>query len=284
MSVISSEENYKSAKKLYQTISENFYSIENKDVDDEDFLMNQTLDYTKQLNKLVSKINLDELSDKYNVETMDAIESNIETFKESSYYIERSISSMLLFNKLNPILGPYMKRVNWNMIGISEEDAAKKFGAFLTNENNYLDYKSIINSIIKGTIPARSFKKLFDSIASRLPKIKRESSNQQSQKPPEMWDKTKQKEWDMHKKSRKKEAIKGNVEMGETTFGFTENFIGFNDYKKLFESSAFYCGTCDERAEHEEIEDNPRLKCPNCGDSNWEDEYERDNRYEDDEY
>jgi hypothetical protein len=44
---------------------------------------------------------------------------------------------------------------------------------------------------------------------------------------------------------------------------------------KLFESfinesHAYICGTCGERAEHEEIEANPKMKCSNCGDCNWQ--------------
>lgn len=42
---------------------------------------------------------------------------------------------------------------------------------------------------------------------------------------------------------------------------------------KVEESMAYYCDTCGERAEHEEIEDNPRMKCSNCGDSNWNQDY-----------
>ena len=41
----------------------------------------------------------------------------------------------------------------------------------------------------------------------------------------------------------------------------------------LTESLAYYCGTCGERAEHEEIEDNPGMKCPNCGDCDWQQEH-----------
>ena len=38
----------------------------------------------------------------------------------------------------------------------------------------------------------------------------------------------------------------------------------------LNESHAYICGTCGERAEHEEIDANPRMKCSNCGDSDWQ--------------
>jgi len=46
--------------------------------------------------------------------------------------------------------------------------------------------------------------------------------------------------------------------------------------KLMGESQAYFCNTCGQRAEHEEIEENPRMKCSNCGDSDWvsENEYE----------
>jgi hypothetical protein len=51
----------------------------------------------------------------------------------------------------------------------------------------------------------------------------------------------------------------------------------FSDYsfgnKSIDESTAYSCDTCGERAEHEEIEENPRKRCSNCGDSNWSPEY-----------
>lgn len=39
--------------------------------------------------------------------------------------------------------------------------------------------------------------------------------------------------------------------------------------EKINESTAYYCATCGERAEHEEMEADPNMKCPNCGDSDW---------------
>jgi Zn finger protein HypA/HybF involved in hydrogenase expression len=42
------------------------------------------------------------------------------------------------------------------------------------------------------------------------------------------------------------------------------------------ESQCYYCDTCGDRAEHEEIDENPSMKCSNCGSSEWipENEYE----------
>lgn len=51
-----------------------------------------------------------------------------------------------------------------------------------------------------------------------------------------------------------------------------QNFINSLNTKnenKVNESTSYECRTCGERAEHEEIEENPNMKCGNCGDSDW---------------
>ncbi len=40
--------------------------------------------------------------------------------------------------------------------------------------------------------------------------------------------------------------------------------------KTLTESSSYTCSNCGERAEHEEINENPDMECGNCGSCEWE--------------
>ena len=54
------------------------------------------------------------------------------------------------------------------------------------------------------------------------------------------------------------------------SFKFNESVIN--------ESQCFYCDTCGDRAEHEEIDENPSMKCSNCGSSEWVPENEYDSR------
>jgi hypothetical protein len=53
----------------------------------------------------------------------------------------------------------------------------------------------------------------------------------------------------------------------------TERMMESSANLNVNESTAYSCDTCGERAEHEEIEKNPRMRCSNCGDSNWIPEY-----------
>jgi len=74
-----------------------------------------------------------------------------------------------------------------------------------------------------------------------------------------------------------------NKKYGDERFGKSPLYIKGNDvlFKEAYscdecgddevitESSSYVCVTCGERAEHEEIEDNPRMRCPNCGGNQW---------------
>lgn len=45
----------------------------------------------------------------------------------------------------------------------------------------------------------------------------------------------------------------------------SEMFQGFEEQELLNERNAYECDVCGERAEPEEIEENPRMRCSNCG-------------------
>ena len=210
MSVSSSEQNYKIAKSLYQDISDDFYEIENNpDETDDSYLIDQTLDDIKRLNRHINRIQIEDLEDEYDEKIIQTLENNIDTFREASYYIERSLMSMKLFDKLHPVLNQYLKDVDWKSISDSQDAATKKFGRFLTSEDNFQDYKTIITNIIKGTMAKKSFKNLFNTISSRLAKPKKPvTTKHRDATPPEMWPEEKRKEYEDMLKQRREEAKK----------------------------------------------------------------------------
>ena len=274
MSVRISEENYKMAKSLYLEVSDDFYEIENNDEKDDSYKINQILEKIKKLNRHISRINLDDLEDAYNSNTLDIISDNVGTSDEGSYFIERALVSMKLFDNLHPVLNQYMKKIDYGIIGKDLDDAVLKFGRFLTHEDNYEQYKSVANSILKGSMSEKLFAKYFKTISYRMPKRKRnvKQKNQRHPLPPEMWPDKERKDWyDMIKK-RREEASEENEKDKYNVINF-EGFVPLKKYKKIFESLAYYCGNCGERAEHEEIEDNPNLICGNCGGTEWIQEY-----------
>ena len=104
MSVASSEQNYKIAKGLYQDITDDFYEIENNSEQDDDYLIDKTLDDVKRLNRHINRINMEDLESEYDQDVLEILDNNIDTFREASYYIERALMSMKFFDKIHPIL------------------------------------------------------------------------------------------------------------------------------------------------------------------------------------
>lgn len=235
MSTASSENNYKIAKSLYQEISDNFYEIENNSEDDDEYLIDQTLDVIKRLNRHINRINMEELEDEYSDEIVDILDNNIDTYKEAGYFIERALMSMKLFDKIHPVLDQYIKKINWNSIANTQEEATTKFGRFLTNEDNFKQYKTIIGNIVKGTMQKKAFLNFFESIKNRISKPIVHKEKERQPLPPSMWSEEDQEKWQKMKDERKEEA-KGSKEWEEKAPSFddfSENFISLRDFKKL---------------------------------------------------
>jgi len=230
MSVASSEQNYKIAKGLYQDISDDFYEIENNKDHDDEYLIDQTLDDIKRLNRHINRINMEDLESEYDEEVLDVLDNNIDTFREASYYIERALMSMKLFDKIHPVMKEYMSKVEWKSIGDTQEEAEMKFGRFLTSEDNYQQYRTIIWNIVKGTMNKKQFAKLFNQISPRLskPKVKREK--QRNPLPPEMWPEKERKEYEARVEKRKKAGIPDKISSFDD---LGEEFISLEEFKKL---------------------------------------------------
>jgi len=233
MSVATSEENYKLSKSLYQEISDDFYAIENENSGDDTFLIDQTLEKIKKLNRYINRINIDELEDIYDTGVIEILENNVDTFREASYYIERALMSMKLFDKIHPVLKQYLAKVDWNIIGNDINEAVLKLGRFLTHEDNYNDYRNIINNIVKGSMSKRVFSNLFNTISARIakPKPKETGPKQRNPLPPKMWDDKDREEWEKMIAKRKEEASKIKDEKFKT-INF-EGFIPLSLYKKI---------------------------------------------------
>lgn len=236
MSLRSSEENYKIAKSLYQDITDDFFEIENNpDSHDDSYLIDQTLDDIKKLNRHIRRINIEDLDEGYDDRVLEIIAANVDSFKEASYFIERALISMKLFDKLHPVLEDYMKDVNWKIIADDLDKAVIKFGRFLTNEENFSQYKSMVWNIIKGTMKKKKFKEIFNLLSKRLYKPRKEvKTNKQNPLPPQMWSKEEKEKWEEQIENRKKQAVKDKkIEFDD----LGERFISLEDYKKLNEYS-----------------------------------------------
>lgn len=232
MTLASTEHNYKIAKSLYNDISDDFYAIEN-DGKDDDYMIDQTLEDIKKLNRHINRINLDDLEDGYDTDVLDILANNIDTFREASYFIERALMSAKLFDKIHPVLEQYLKKVDWHAIADDLDEAVKKFGRFLTNENNYEQYKTIIWNIVKGTMQKRSFANFFNTVKSRIGRSTPVAvTKQRNPLPPQMWPEKEQEEWKKMKEKAKKEAEESEEDDQFKEKDF-ESFITLKDFGKL---------------------------------------------------
>jgi len=230
MSLSSSEQNYKTAKGLYQDISDDFYEIENNSESDDEYLIDQTLEDIKKLNRYINRINMEDLEEEYDEDVVDTLSNNIDTFREASYYIERGLMSMKLFDKIHPVLKEYMSKVEWKTIADDQDDAEMKFGRFLTSEDNYQQYKTIIWNIIKGTMNKKQFAKLFDQIGSRIAKPKTKTTKYRNALPPEMYPEKEKNEWEAQIEKRRKAGVSDKISSFDE---LGESFMTLEEFKKL---------------------------------------------------
>lgn len=233
MSIARSERNYKEAKTIFQDVKDDFYQIENSEISDEGYMMDQTLADVKKVIGLLGRIDVDSLLDKYDFDTVDVIEKNVQKMREGSYFIEKSLMSMKLFDELRPLIGQYMKNVDWNSIANSQDGAETKFVNYLTSKDNYDKYKTIVNNIIKGTMKKKAFADLFDSIKNRIAKPKQKTTAYKHPIPPEMYPEKQRKEWEMEKERAKIDAKKYEKPEGAEEFDIMgESFVSLNKYNK----------------------------------------------------
>jgi len=226
-----SERNYKQAKGIFSDISDDFYQIENNpESSDDTYLIDQTLEDIKRVNRHLNRVHIEELEDEYDPEVIDVVEKNIQHMREGSYYMERALMSMKLFDKLQPVLDKYIDKVEWNSIADSREDAITKFGRFLTSEANYELYRTIVNNIVKGTMKQKQFSELFNNVSSRLAKPKGKQPKQRNPLPPEMWPDKERKAWEKEQEKRRKSGVEDTKQEFDI---MGENFIGLEKYRKL---------------------------------------------------
>lgn len=233
MSLARSERNYKEAKTIFLDVKDDFYQIENSEVPDEGYMIDQTLADVKKVIGLLGRIDTDALLDKYDFDTVDVIEKNVEKMREGSYFIEKSLMSMKMYDELRPLIGQYMKDVSWNVIADNQEDAETKFVNYLTSKENYDKYKTIVTNIVRGTMKKKAFADLFNSISGRIAKPKTPKKKYRHPVPPEMYPEEQRKEWEKEKERAKKDALKHATDEEPQEFDVMgESFVPLRKYKR----------------------------------------------------
>ncbi len=171
MSFESSIRNYSLAESLFDEIQENFQQLENENADKS--IIDKLRDDIKRLTNILNKINVDELSEKISDDDKDNIEYNINFIYESLDYMEKVLfaekyrTDLLIpvkkyFKKLSLPSSVYKKWAN------TESELTKKYVAMLTHPNNIMSFKNQIKRIALGTMSINEFKKIFDTVKSKM--------------------------------------------------------------------------------------------------------------------
>ena len=270
-----SEKFYKNGKILVHQIQSLFYTIENEmsnaNQGDKTSEIESGIEMAHNAIANLKKVDLEILASDYDRGIMKAVRSNVANWIKRSEYIEDALNSMKLYDELIPTMDDYLRKVDHTPIRKDFEDALQELARYITDKDRYDQYRNEIKRIIAGTMSVKQFENIIDILAERIPK-ENEAPRAKSRNnlPPEMWPNKEKNSWNQQLADRRKVGVDDETQEFDIT---KESFMSLENYKKLYESLAYTCGTCGERAEHEEIEDNPNMRCPNCGDCNWEQEY-----------
>jgi len=170
------------AQDYYKKLIENLHAIGSASDDEKGVLIDKASIYLKELSKYTNKISMTVLENGgYPKDIIDGIYKEIEMFREAITYTERfligkklldsSIYNLeVLIEKSNIDKFEYFRYAN------SEKELAKKLAIILVDPKHVMSYKPLLMKISNGRMDVEEFKKLFNSIKSKLPFVKTNES------------------------------------------------------------------------------------------------------------
>ena len=166
-------ENYKKSKELYKDIDDRFYDIENGNIENTEFQINQVLIKLSDHEKYLKNIKLDDLTGKYETSTIDSVTHNTEIFKEALYYWNRYfLGAKYALGLKDPITLKYVPGLNIDSMELQkfggDKKLAKKIIGTLTSDLYVLEYENSIKRIILGTMSQNEFNKIFDVLKHKI--------------------------------------------------------------------------------------------------------------------
>jgi hypothetical protein len=176
MSLKTTVNNYKNAKRVYQEIDNKFYDLQSKNLQESEFILNQLLNKLNTLKRHIRGINISDLTGKYPDKTIDAVTYNIEVFNDAVYFWERFLlGSKYAIGLRDPIRLKYVPGLNLenyelNKWGGSENEVSKRVIGTLTHPDNVLEYDRSIKRMILGTMIQREFNRIFDVLKHKMHK------------------------------------------------------------------------------------------------------------------
>jgi len=191
MSLRSTIEFYKQAKYLHMHISNVFNDFEEGIIADEqkDTIISRTLDDINKLNNTLNKINIRDLEEAYDQDTIEDVEHNVDFYYEAADYIEKYLIAKKYYDSLLYGVKKLIKKlspsqIDYNRYAKTEDELAKKFTVMLLHPNNIMQFINQTKRIALGTMSLNEFRKIFytnKGKMQRIPKNTFQSFNQYKQ-------------------------------------------------------------------------------------------------------
>jgi hypothetical protein len=167
-------ENYKRAKDAYKEIDDKFYDIENGQIEDSEFQINQILNRLGELKKYLKYIQIKDLETQYPPETIAAVKENTEIFQEALFFWKRFfLGAKYALALKEPLTIKYVPGLDLephelNKWGGTEKNLVKKIIGTLIHHNYIEEYEKSIKRIILGTMLQREFNRIFEILKSKM--------------------------------------------------------------------------------------------------------------------
>ena len=162
--------NYKRAKSLYKKIDDTFFNMQEGEVVESEYLLDEMINNSKKLKIAAERVNLDAIENsEYSPKTKDAVKANVAVFKEAAYFFERFFKAVKMTDELEAALATkYIPELRLSpgqirALGASDEEhLAKMFADTMLHRDNIDKYESPAKKISIGSMPLIGFRRLFE--------------------------------------------------------------------------------------------------------------------------
>jgi hypothetical protein len=170
MSLKTTIDNYNLAEQMYFEIDDIFNKHQEGNVHPAkiDFSIDQTILKIKKLLRVLDKVNVNDLSEKYDEKVIEDVSHNIQFFYEAANYIEKTLLGEKYYDDLLPAVKMYIEHMNlpdyeYKQYAGDENELSRKFTSMLVHKNNIETFENHIKRIILGTMSDKEFQKIYDT-------------------------------------------------------------------------------------------------------------------------
>lgn len=175
MSLKTSVDNYKRAKRIFTIIDNSWYDLETGHKKDSDYVIENLLRKIDMLQSIVKKVNISDFKGHFSDKAIKAAEQNLKVFEEAAYYWEKvfirikyidDLEAVMIHKYLPDVLITPYELKKYQVKDLT--DLAKKLAAAITHPDVINNYKSQIKRLANGTMTQREFNRVFDFLKTKI--------------------------------------------------------------------------------------------------------------------